>query len=77
MTVGAFGNDRCVKRSVVQNATDITIIDWLVDINLYFGVNVNRLRGDAFMLQDTDAGVKGDARKNNTSSRDVASINLM
>lgn len=73
MAARALTDNRFVQGPIVQDAVDVSIVDWLIHIDLDFCIDVNGLCGDAFVLKDADAGIKRDARKNDSSCRHVVS----
>jgi hypothetical protein len=76
MAAGALFDNHIVQRAVVKHTVDVLVVNGLMDIDFDFSVNVDRLGSRPFVFEDPDAGVKGDARKNNASSGHVASVKV-
>src|SRR5690554_370716 len=68
MSSCAFIHNRLPQKAIIQHRLNVLILNLLRDINVEFGVDMQRLGGTKLVLEDADASIEREFREKYSSA---------
>lgn|SRR5690606_27381114 len=60
MCLGTFLDDSFAQKAIVKNRMNILVVDLFLYLDIELGINMQRLSGTKFVLEDSNTGIQGE-----------------